>query len=421
MNKKTLGIVLIIALILLISGIFKGNYSDDYVEEYSYQEYEKASRDKYLSFKENILTELKSRLNLAEKTEWQNDYNNFLGTTSSQFEGPQVHLEKLIYNGKEYFRDSVIKHKNKYPEFVGGFNIHELIFDPDSKTRGKPDLNIKVTDPRAYNPIENKNLLSIVNSLGFESEGKPYKTYTKEVFSIIDSTIKIERIRMDLWLTKFNITLETKAWQGRRDGEDDGRREIANQRHYPFEVDLKIYPNVSPWYVNTGNSFDIKPDIAVGAIYVNKITKFPEDDDKIGVSPSEPGIQLPLVKQDYYNNLNTPEKLIEDKAGDATVWNKPIYAKVYCSNIGTYRNLFRKGDEKISFELVMPLLVRGNWDIRIPNSIIPEYKPLPPYRRTLADVLIPSWGIGFFGKIASSLLYIVILVVIGLVFLKKLI
>ena len=419
MTKKKLTIIFIVALALLFFGILKGNYSDDYKKEYSYKEYEKSSRDNYTSFKKNILSELKSKLDLSDQSEWQNDYNNFLGTTSNQFEGPQVHLEKFIYNKTEYIRDSVSLNKNKFPEFIGGFDIHGLSFDPDSKTRGKPDLNISITQPKAYTPKINKNIQSIVKSLGFKSENKPYKTYTKEVFSIVDSTIKIERIRMDLWLTEFFVTFETNAWKGKRTGTEDGRREIANQRHFPFEIELKIYPNVSPWYINTGNSFDIKPDIAVGAIYVSQITKFPKNDIQIGVRPSEAGIPLPLIKQDYYHNLSNPEKLIEDKVSNATVWNKPIYAKLYCSNIGTYRKFLTKGDEKVTFKLIMPLLVRGNWDIQIPNSIIPEYTPTPPYRRTVWDIFVPSWGIGLLGKIGSGLLYMAVLAVIVLIFFKK--
>ena len=412
-------IVFICVLVLLVFGIGKGFYSNDYKETYSYQEYEKSNRDRYTSFKKNILAELKSKLNLSDKTSWQNDYNSFLGTTSNQFEGPQVHLDKFIYNGKAYLRDSVAGHKNSFPEFVGGFDIHGLVFDPDSKTRGKPDLKINITQPKAYAPQEQKNIQSIVKSLGFKSENKPYKTYTKEVFSVVDSIIKIERIRMDLWLTEFFVSFETKAWTGERKGTDEGRREIANQRHLPFEIDLKIYPNISPWYVNTGSSFDVKPDIAVGAIYVSKIIKFPKEDDKIGVRPSEPGIPLPLIKQSYYNNLSNPEKLIEDTVSDRTVWNKPIYAKLYCSNIGSYRNLLTKGDEKVTFKLIMPLLVRGNWDIQIPDAIIPDYKPVPPYRRTAWDVFVPSWGLGLFGKISSGLLYLAMIALIVLIFLKK--
>ncbi len=152
MTKKKLTIIFIVALALLFFGILKGNYSDDYKKEYSYKEYEKSSRDNYTSFKKNILSELKSKLDLSDQSEWQNDYNNFLGTTSNQFEGPQVHLDKFIYNKTEYIRDSVSLNKNKFPEFIGGFDIHGLSFDPDSKTRGKPDLNISITQPKAYTP-----------------------------------------------------------------------------------------------------------------------------------------------------------------------------------------------------------------------------------------------------------------------------
>ncbi|MBB3697634.1 hypothetical protein KMW28_05570 [Flammeovirga yaeyamensis] len=420
MDKKLLfQIGLPVILLILIVGIIINHKNDSYKEELSYKEYEKSSRDSYLSFKTNILNELKGEVNLKEEDSWQQDYNSHLNMTASQFEGPQVHIDKFVYYGDEYYQDSVFEKPHEYKQFSSPFTVSSLVFDPDERTSGKPDIRVTVVQPKPYEESRSEILTKFLKRFdGGEKNISPYRTYFKEVYSIRDSTIIIENIKMDLWLTKFSVTVETESWTHNREDEDDNKREIANQRHKPFNIFLEIIPNVSPWYVNTGNAFDKKADMAVGAIYCEGITKKPKDNWNIGVTPKSIGTDLPLIQQSYYNNLNNPNKLFNEKEGNKTVWNKSLFAVISVQNIGSYRKLTSKGDEQVTFDFIMPLLVRGSWDIQIPSSIIPEYEPTPPYRRSLSNILLPKWGLGIFGQSVSLILFLIIILCVGYIVLK---
>jgi hypothetical protein len=416
---KTLHIILVVIVVALVVRIVWENTNDSYTRDLDYRQYEASEYDRYLSFKSNIINQLKASLNLQETSLWQHNYDFKLKETSSQFEGPQVHLESFnyqIYKDKwqHFHKDSVSKYR--YAEFTH-FNIHSLLFDPDGKTTGKPDVRITVVPPVLFKEKRNDAMDAILAKIsGDDDKVSPFRTFTKEVFSIHDSIIKIESIKMDLWLTEFNVTVEIESWRHRKDDEERlESAEINNQRLNPFEIVLKIYPNISPWYVNTGFAFDRKADMAVGSIYCKEIIKWPKETTQIGVTPKEPGASLPLIKQDYYNNLENPNMLFSDLADDRTIWNKPLYAMILFSNIGSYRSFREKGDEKISFSFIMPLLVRGSWDVQIPPTIVPKYQPAPPYRRSFFNIMVPKWGSGIFGQGLSTLLY---LAIVGIVLLK---
>ena len=404
-NKKRLYLIAAVFSVAIIVAIIAENTGNAYRKDLAYKEYEASSRDQYTSFKNNILNEIKGRLNLTEVPDWRHQYHDNLKMTSSQFEGPQVHLERLVYNKKDFHVDSV----NRYHDsrFIT-FDIHSLQFDPDDPQTGKPDIKIKIIPPKPYRQEYKPCLHEFFTRIdGGEDRIKPYTTYHKDVFRIQDSAIIIEKIAMDLWLCEFDVIVETVSWFHKKDtSADDAKREIANQRHHPFDIVLKIFPNVSPWYVNTGNAFDKKSDMAIGAIYCKGIKKWPKESARIGVLPDEIGTSLPLVKQDYYANLDNPDKLFQEEITSSTIWNKPVYAKITFSDIGSYRSLTARGDEKIHFSFIMPLLVRGSWDIRIPSSIIPEYIPVEPYRRSLGNMLLPKWSIGKWGKFASGFIYL---------------
>lgn len=396
--------------------IYVENKPEYLKQDYSYQEYEKSERDKYTSFKTFILDNLKNKFKLKDSKISTNQYNSQLGITSSQFEGPQVHIEKLVYNNKEYYQDSVFNKYTKYPEFTK-FDIQTIVFDPDHRYLYKPDLRVQVIPPVPYQEKETKVQEFFKYLEGDNNTIKSYKTYTKQVFSIgDDSTIHIENINIDLWLTKFTVTIETEGWKGKvklenGDEVDYNRsdREMNDQRLAPFRIILKVFPNVSDWFVNTGNAFDMKADMAVGAIYCMNINNMSKDDPNIGVTPKEFGVPLPLIKQDYYESMVSPAKLKDVEVTDKTIWNKPIYAELAFSNFGTYKKFLAQGrDDKISFDFIMPLFVRGSWDIKIPTEIVPEYKPTEPYHRKLFDFLVPKWGLKGFGRSISTVIYLVI-------------
>ena len=423
MNSKIFIYISIGLLIILIWRIARENTPEFIQKEYTYQEYLKSDRDQYTTFKNFIISRIRDRFNLQATKKLENQYNYQLNMTSNQFEGPQVHIEKFVYNNQEYYQDSVFEHYAKYPQF-SQFDIQTLVFDPDDRMLHKPDVRVQVIPPVPYYDRESK-LEKFYQYLDGNADAvKPYKTYTKQVFEIgDDSTITIQNINMDLWLTTFSVTVETEGWKGKVKGEngeevdfESSEREMNNQRLMPFRIVLKIYPNVSPWYVNNGSAFDKKADMAIGAIYCKKIIKISEDDDRIGVTPKEPGIPLPLIKQNYYESIKSPANLLNDSATDKTVWNKPIYAELYFANFGTYKNFLKSKDDKISFEFIMPLLVRGSWDIQIPPQIVPEYKPVKPYRRSLANILLPSWGLKGFGRTLSTILFVFVGLIVAAAF-----
>ncbi|MCR9249853.1 MAG: hypothetical protein NXI20_05490 [bacterium] len=420
--KKNLKFIILLVLVgVLAFRIISENSEDSLKEEYSYEEFLKSDKDRYNTFRQEIINEVKNRFYLKGASKLDNTYNHQLEMTSNQFEGPQVHLQEFVYNKKSYQRDSVQKYIRTTAEQSKGFNqfdIHSISFDPDHPQLYKPDIHVQVIPPKPYVEQRPANLQKFFDYIdGSSNEIKPYKTYTKEVFTINDdTTISVENINMDLWLTTFTVTVESDSYTKkiRLDEEDAelekaGNKEYQNQRHKPFSIILKIFPNVSPWYVNNGNSFDKKADMAIGAIYCSKIKKWPKEDTDIGVIPRESGVALPLINQDYYLKV-TSDEVLDLENNDKTIWNKPVYAEITFTDFGSWTKKWgiERGDEKISFDFIMPLFVRGSWDIQIPTEVIPSYKPIPPYSRKLSDILLPKWGLKGIGKFLSTILYVVI-------------
>jgi hypothetical protein len=120
-------------------------------------------------------------------------------------------------------------------------------------------------------------------------------------------------------------------------------------------------------------------------------------------------VALPLINQDYYLKV-TSDEVLDLENNDKTIWNKPVYAEITFTDFGSWTKKWgiERGDEKISFDFIMPLFVRGSWDIQIPTEVIPSYKPIPPYSRKLSDILLPKWGLKGIGKFLSTILYVVI-------------
>ncbi len=411
-------ILLLVLAVVLTFRIISENDEESLKQDYSYEEFLKSDKERYTSFRQHIITEVKNRFYLSEKERLENKYNHQLEMTSNQFEGPQVHLQEFIYNKTSFSLDTVQKYLHTNSEKAKGFSrfdIHSISFDPDHHQLYKPDIYVQVVPPKPYE-FKEKNLKKFFGYLdGGANEIGPYKTYNKEVFTINDdTTISVENINMDLWLTTFSVTIASDSYTKKirlqdEDHEKRGNKEYQNQRHLPFTIVLKIFPNVSPWYVNNGSSFDKKADMAVGAIYCSHIRKWPKDDTDIGVIPREAGVALPLIKQDYSVDM-TADNYFELEDSDNTVWNKPVYATITFTDFGSYTKKWglERGDEKITFDFIMPLFVRGSWDIQIPTEIIPEYKPIPPYTRKLSDILLPKWGFKGFGQTISMMLYLII-------------
>ncbi len=428
--KKVFFAAFAILLAILVMRIWIENDKDHFKEELSYEEYLKSDRDRYTSFKENVISEIRNRFYLEGSSRIDNQYDHQLKMVSNQFEGPQVHLEEFVYHKTTFIRDTVNKYIRTNSKEAKGFNkfdIHSISYDPDHPKLYKPDIRVTVVPPKPYQERRSANLQKFFEYLdGNSNDVKPYKTYTKEVFTINeDTTITIENINMDLWLTTFSVTIESDSYAKKIKLDPDeeveferlGDKEYQNQRHKPFTIVLKIFPNVSPWYINNGSSFDKKADMAIGAIYCSKIKKWPKQATDIGVIPYEAGVALPLIQQDYYMDA-ARGKLLEVSNDGKTIWNKPIFAEITFTDFGSYNKKWglNKGDEKITFDFIMPLFVRGSWDIQIPTAIIPEYEPTPPFTRKLSDILLPKWGLKGIGRFFSTIIYIALVFILIVAF-----
>ena len=102
---------------------------------------------------------------------------------------------------------------------------------------------------------------------------------------------------------------------------------------------------------------------------------------------------------------------------NASIWDKPYYIKLFVKNIGSHKKnslitigkkRLREYDDQYTFSFLMPLIVRGSWDVMPPDEVIPSWSP--PQPRTVRGFqlshLLPSWGLSFFGKTTSLILLI---------------
>ena len=213
--------------------------------------------------------------------------------------------------------------------------------------------------------------------------------------------------------------------------------ENENQRYNNVKVWLRVMPNAAPWYVKTAGAENLKPRMAIGAIYCTEVSNDVLKDTKYRLNrrKEEPvninvmeGIAVGLFDKLNFQTtlLTTPHeqeiKQLEsgrhylNQSEQASIWDKPYYMKIFLRNIGTYKDpsLIQKNrtlkayDNQLTFHFLMPLLVRGSWDIIPPNEVIPEWNPPTPRRLEGNQLrhLIPDFGLNFFGRTISLVLMI---------------
>ena len=436
MKKKILWIIAILALVW-ITGIITD--FDDLAKKTINPEYQvyiaryKAETEqKYNDIIDQLDDKYKIRFNEQKSVR----VDDCIG---SNFEGAEIKLAGIqVY-------DSIYRRKSKKPYYT--YHCNGARLDSDHPMYGLPDIEITVGPVAYYEP--EKSVLQSLIKLGINNKPKPYKTYTKRL--IIDSLgIQNKFIEMQLWLTTFSVNITVTADRAKPQIQPseaslneriypgywykDSRRYISindlkhkqeykNHQYSDITFVLEVNPNASPWYIKTEHTQTEMPDIAVGAVFCQKLVKYPKDENKIHLQTYK-GMAAPLYNKAFENDKPLSDDLDEsirnvmndmENIKNENIWNKKYYIKLYSANIGSRQEGFlgnKKFDEQIEYTFLMPLFVVGSWDIQIPSEILPEMEIPKAYYKSLSlKNLLPKWGLGF-GKWLSSGLIIVLLVLV---------
>ena len=323
-------------------------------------------------------------------------------STVTRFEGPQIHLNTFTYNQKPYNLDSVRKETIK-KLFIHA-DLTSFEFDPDSARKGMPNLKVTVSQPQLFQEDKDQDidLQNIFSSIG-ENPDKlsPIKTYDKVLYHWVDSILKYDYFQMELWLLEFTLTVETDGFH--RNGQND---EIRKKRYPPFNLELKI-PIENPWYINRKNSFSDKADMCIAGVFIKEVSKTPNN-APIKFIPDKISHALPLKGISKIESLHEVDKLIDNPS----IWNKTDYVNLTITDIGTRGRLAFHKNEELTLNFLMPMLVRGNWDVKLDPGIFPKEMRESIKKRSFSDILLPKWGLGLFGKGLSTLLHMFLLGII---------
>ncbi|RMG26470.1 MAG: hypothetical protein D6730_09085 [Bacteroidetes bacterium] len=398
--------------------------------------------------KQNFIAAAQEQLTRDDKIIYRMEERGEREATQSNFEGPQVHLYSVKHWNREFFGRNPQRGMRVFD--ISGFN-----YDPDHDNFGLPNVTASVSNVKLYTPPQ-RPLQAL---FGFTSKkNKPYRVYRKKIKSNKNGVL-VEDLEMELWLTTFsvNVTIvpdlkgpriglsaEDKQrvtypaywYKGSSNHPSDSlldriplgklKREINDYRYNNLHIVLKVIPDKSPWYIKTDSSQNEKPDIGIGAIYCDSI-KVNTEKSENRISPNlHRGKAVPLLSSylrpetDMSAKVDVmyepPERRLENP-NDTTFWNRAYYVDIFFNNIGSWKeNLgLRKYADQVTFTFVMPILVKGSWDIRAPNEIIPDFEPPEAYNYqfSLAN-LIPDLGIPKIGKIIFLILAgFILLVVLG--------
>lgn len=223
-----------------------------------------------------------------------------------------------------------------------------------------------------------------------------------------------------------NSTEEKKTYQD---------AENKDQVYDDVKIWLRVLPNASPWYIKTGSAENLRPKMAIGAIYCTKVQNALLEDDMYELknldteSNASEGIAMALFdRMELKRPMGRDGKMQEitplkdsnhymNESEEASIWNKPYHMKLFMKNIGSYTKKsgkIKKGlkafDDQYTFTFLMPLLVRGSWDVMAPDEVIPDWNPPEPriVKGFQFSHILPDWGIGipFVGKSASLIIMI---------------
>jgi len=435
MKNKTLWLFLIIAIIYLAIVVLNRNASGRQIENPEYQEY-------VSQYKDIVNGKMLETINKHEEENYFNlKYLSGSAGTTSNFEGPQVHLKGIKFHDEFLTSENTgarLKH-------IDGVSAH---FDPDHTYYGLPDVKITIGDVRLYE-IE-KGPLAEFLSFGADKTPKPYKTYSKRIIS--DSLgMKSKYFVMQLWLTEFQVNVDIRPdrdvpihitdeekfntnypgfWYG------SNRKTVTlaelGKEHKDFRYGdlsfiLEIIPDNSPIYIQTGEGATAKPDFAIGAIYCSNAVFGNEPDVQRISTNIHSGMPLFLNNEFDFekmnNNLNDLSPNLESNAdrimaiktkGEDFIWNKPYYVKLFFNNLGTWRSgIFNQKEyhDQVNYRFLMPVFVVGSWDVIVPQEILPEWDPPKPYVRKWRMInLLPFWNNGILGKAGSIILILTVFI-----------
>lgn len=184
---------------------------------------------------------------------------------------------------------------------------------------------------------------------------------------------------------------------------------------------FKVSPHQILHYTENGEDLE-KTQVAIGEIITQHIKS--NFDPKSGyrqahINPSAPGLSLDLFYDPTLNNRHQPMQLEQDqlKNTDKSIFNREVYFRIESNNIGSWdkKGLFfgTEWDDQFTITCLMPILVKGKFDVVLDSKFRPSYRPPAAYMNTvhLADIL-PDWGLSGIGKYLSYGFIVFILLVV---------
>ena len=366
----------------------------------------------------------------------------------SNFEGPIVAFEYLSHHGKIYDIEIPEQREHFRKDTNGAW------FDPDHPNFGLPDLKIIVDKPRfkspEFIPTTSAFYDQISALLPKNDKLGPYKHYEK-IYISEDGHHKVDKF--DLYLTEFNLTLDIRTlrgesvkskldkidktakkyprhWYTNTKTDDklyslddiDFQEEWDDSRYADLDIVFKVSPNYAPWYISDKTGTQKNAEVAVGAIIVSKLDVVNEDARRLDIAPSSPGQYVSLYSDRSLGNRYNESNLVSsfNTSGlPESIFNKDYFFRITSKNIGSWKKNFGidKWDDRVTFTFLLPILVKGSFDVVLPSDLIPEYIPPKAYAKSfeLAD-LVPDWGLNNLGKyitygFATFIIIVVILFV----------
>lgn len=383
------------------------------------------------------------------------------------YQGVEVHLDSINWEGLVFNASN-----DNGVVALGGvndFKINKIIFNPDPRTVGYPELVITAGAPK---PLV---LSKFVNELlGYEfspaitnalSKQGPYES--KEWLIRNDKGDPISKAKMDIWLMEFSLIIDAKPSRNvdlsprlaKMISPITGIRnsalkpEYKNQRYGNLDIILKLTPAQEMPILNgvsgQKNQKSHTPHFAIAALEVASVKYLGDkehDNADIGayvekgeslalydrpVLPILSGTSV-LRQSDYLSsqpNLMIQQlQAIPDRSNSVnwseSVFDKDRYAYIHLANFGSWRDgawYASKVEwaDKIDIHFVMHVFAVGEWELKRP-TIVGKIQASERIRKVIPSpfaFLIPSFfqsGIGRYLLIAS--LVIASIVILGIFF-----
>lgn len=378
----------------------------------------------------------------------------------SASQGIEVHLKGLNWRGFYLDNDAAVINelRDKYDAYYKA-SIDKITFDPDFENNGYPDF---ITEIKSAPSFYQTGLISkYLNSKNPE----PYKSITL-------NSCDNRKAVMDLWLVTFDITFRIEPnydyrlnlahrYNGKHPITDKSglwlrnRFEYENMKYDRLSVLLEFKPKDFV-YLAVDNEDRLKPlnetpKIGIAAVECIDFNKVGEqgvntNTTTLGVE-IEKGKSLPLypnfdslLKQVAYkqgktskkptvspvkDGVTTFENIIdvcqsEQVIADPNFFNSAKYSFIDIKNLGSWEQkknwFFDKSVYKADYfhvKMLVHLYVLGEWVVKDENLIKFEARPPSIYVKPgLLDYLLPNFKIGWFGKILSALVLIMIVVLL---------